>query len=313
MNNILQRYADHYYNGEPVISDEIYDYLEDTYGRGDVGHEGGDVTHYRQMYSLDKVYVGDKLKLQEYDLIHSPKLDGCAISLLYDKGILVQAATRGDGKRGINILEKVLKIGSIPYTIDRKGKHQITGEIVCPYGTDNARNFASGAMNIKDMDKFALRVGSLAFVAYNISDSDNVDYVEDMGELVRYGFTTVLGYDLEDMYRTDGYVYRVSSNLDFAKLGYTSRHPRGAFALKDRADVAIEEAELLRVEWQVGSSGKITPVAYFTEVVIDDAKITKATLHNVGFVEDLNLDIGDTIMVTRAGGVIPKIIGVKKC
>ena len=130
-----------------------------------------------------------------------------------------------------------------------------------------------------------------------------------MGLLQKEGFNTVLNIPEEHKYPTDGVVYRLDSNEEFSKLGHTSKHPRGAYARKLSSDVEIKETKLLEVVWQVGSSGKVTPVANFEEVVIDDAKITRATLHNPGFIEDMDLSIGDTLLVTRSGGVIPKVLG----
>lgn len=312
MSKLLKTYAEAYYKGKPLIDDATYDYLEAQYGRDDIGAQGGDIKHWKPLYSLEKVYVGEDLKLQDYKLVETPKLDGLAISLLYDKGILVQAATRGDGTLGKDVLWKVRLIESIPNQIEVLVKVQITGEIVCPKEIGNARNFAAGAMNLKSEEEFASRVDNLNFVAYGTTHIGNFTYMEDMYGLMDYGFSNVVYTPfLEDLYRTDGKVFRVDNNLAFDELGYTAKHPKGAFALKDKADVAVEEAELLRVEWQIGSSGRITPVAHFTEAIIDDAKITKATLHNVSFVEDWDLDIGDIILVTRQGGVIPGIIGKK--
>lgn len=312
MSNFLKQYADAYYAGNPLIDDNTYDYLEAKYGREDIGSQGGDITHYQPLYSLEKVYVGDDLKLQEYELVETPKLDGLAISLLYDKGILIQAATRGDGKVGKDVLDKVLLISSIPNRINLSAKVQVTGEVVCPKTIENARNFAAGAMNLKDIEEFKTRVNLLNFVAYGVSEPTNAMYVEDMTTLESLGFSTVINTpNLEQLYRTDGRVFRVNTNKIFNALGYTSKHPKGAFALKDKSDVAVEETELLNVTWDLGSSGRLTPVAHFDEVVIDDARINKATLHNVSFIEKWSLDIGDTILVTRAGGVIPQVIGKK--
>ena len=232
MSNILKYYASAYYAGDPLIDDKTYDYLEDKYGRNSVGAKDGEIKHYKPMYSLDKVYVGEKLKLQEHKLVETPKLDGLAISLLYDQGILVRALTRGDGIQGQDVTDKALVLMSIPPQINCTDDIvQITGEIVCPKDTENARNFASGAMNLKDMTNFATRADSLFFVAYSTSDNE-ATYSEDMRYLRSEGFDTVLSEGLEELYRTDGRVFRVDNNVDFEELGYTAKAPRGAFALR---------------------------------------------------------------------------------
>jgi len=309
---MLNMYARAYYNGTGLIDDATYDYLEERYGREEVGAKEGDIKHEFPLYSLDKVYVGEALKLQEYELVETPKLDGLAVALLYDKGILVKAATRGDGKTGRDILDKVMHLDSIPNNIDYPTKIQITGEVVCDKTIENARNFAAGAIGSNtSIKKFKEQEKHLSFVAYGVSHKGWGSYKLSMIAVENLGFTTVLKEGLTDKYRTDGKVFRVNDNKAFEELGYTAKHPRGAFALKDKADVEVVETTLNSVEWQVGGSGRVTPVGHFDEVIIDDAKITKATLNNPGYIENLGLSLGDTILVTRAGGVIPQIVGVK--
>ena len=101
----------------------------------------------------------------------------------------------------------------------------------------------------------------------------------------------------------------MDSNVVFQNLGYTNSHPRGSFALKDRDDEEVVETTLREVLWGLGKGGKVSPRARFDKIEIDGAVIEYATLHNPGFIENMKLDIGDTILVVRSGGVIPKIIG----
>ena len=131
-----------------------------------------------------------------------------------------------------------------------------------------------------------------------------------MMQLEEYGFLTILdGQYCREFFRTDGTVIRLNNNGDYARLGYTAKHPRGAYARKLSSDVEIVETVLLEVIWQVGRTGQVTPVAVFEDIVIDDAVINRATLHNVGILNELDLEIGDLILVTRSGGIIPKVLG----
>jgi len=190
-----------------------------------------------------------------------------------------------------------------------KGTVQITGEVVCDKNIENARNYAAGSLRLKNPNEFKERVKQLNFIAYGLQPYCRDTFTKDMQLLEDNRFFTVFANDLEDQYRTDGEVYRLDNNDLFSSLGYTAKHPRGAYARKQKSDVAIEETVLLEVIWQVGRTGQVTPVAIFEEIVIDDAKITRATLHNVGFIEEMGLELGDTILVTRAGGIIPKVLG----
>ena len=198
---------------------------------------------------------------------------------------------------------------SVPKTIKVPGVVQIAGEVVTKLSSkvENRRNFASGAIRLKNPDEFPK--DDLVFIAYSITPTIGEHYVNDMHMLEDNGFTSVL-WAKPSEYPSDGYVFRINLNHHFNKLGTTAKHYKGAYARKLRSDVEVLETTLREVIWQVGRTGKVTPVAIFDEIVIEDAKITKATLHNAGFIEDMELDIGDTILVTRAGGVIPKVVGV---
>ena len=164
----------------------------------------------------------------------------------------------------------------------------------------------SGALHLKDLEEFLTR--KLVFVAYGVQPALSNSYSSDMLSLSKYGFNVVTIGTWEE-YPQDGKVVRVDDNQLYTNLGFTDKHPRGALAIKRRKDVVIVPTKLLDVTWQVGKGGKVTPVATFEPVVIEDANITRATLHNPGFIEELNLSIGDTILITRSGGIIPKVVG----
>lgn len=312
--NKLEQYlnlaARAYYSGAPIISDAQFDQLADSIGFNQVGakQHGNVEKHLYQMYSLQKFYE-DEGKSQPLegvrDVVTSIKLDGAAISLLYVDGNLVRALTRGDGVEGQIITDKILSNPSLaPHEVPRKGVFQVTGEIAAPKSVENARNYAAGALNLKDVNEFKTR--ALSFFAYNVTPSTNPTYREDMAELSSMGFNTVQENDLEHIYPNDGVVFRVNNNALFTEMGFTSKHPRGAYAKKIRAEHV--ETKLLGVEWQVGKSGKVTPVAILEPVYIGDALVSRATLNNPGFIEMLDLQIGDTVAVIRAGEIIPCIL-----
>lgn len=307
---LLDRAWKEYDRGTPFMSDADFDALEIKYNYYDFGSlsEEKKGKHLYPMTSLKKVYDKEKAPYVIYDEIASPKLDGTAISLLYVEGFLAQALRRGrDGLEGEFVTDKIALL--VPNQIEFIEPTQIDGEVVCDKTINNARNYASGAFGLKDIDEFKTRVPYLKFVAYGLRPTIGKTYETDMALLYTEGLATVLEFNIAENYRTDGKVYRENDNKLFESAGYTSKHPRGAYARKQSSQVAIEHTILRDCIWQVGRTGQVTPVAHFDEIVIDDAKITKATLHNPGFIEEMQLDIEDTILVTRSGGVIPKVLG----
>jgi NAD-dependent DNA ligase len=298
-----------YYNGDPIISDEVFDKLANLCDYAQVGTLAhNEVYHAYQMYSLQKFYEDEgENPLAQYSkekIDYSLKLDGAAISTLYIDGKLTQVLTRGDGIKGKDITDKFLATNIIPHNILDKGVRQITGEIAAPKHIENARNYAAGAINLKDPEEFRTR--AVEFFAYGVQPYFTKSYEEDMTKLRKLGFNTVLGdYELDKVYPCDGLVFRVDSNELFDSLGYTSKHPRGAYAKKERQEG--QDTVLLDVEWQVGKSGKVTPVAILEPIKIGDAIISRATLNNVGFIEELDIQIGDIVHVIRSGEIIPCI------
>lgn len=305
----LDQASQAYYVGTPIISDQVFDRLAASCDYSKVGavSHGKKAKHLYQMFSLQKYYEdeGKADPLAGLDVTTSIKLDGAAISLLYMDGVLTQALTRGDGIEGQVITDKLYEHGGlVPLKIKMHGPLQITGEIVAPKHVENARNYAAGSLNLKDLAEFRTR--AIEFFAYQISPRFQVTWAEDMAVLKHWGFNTVLEPDLAKIYPTDGIVVRLDSNDQFESMGYTSKHPRGAYARKERAQHV--ETKLLGVEWQVGKSGKVTPVAILEPVKIGDALVSRATLNNPGFIEALDLQIGDTVAVARAGEIIPCIL-----
>ena len=316
LKNFLEDCSRQYYNtGESPISDEVFDRLAETIGYNTLGYDpvGKTAKHMYPLYSLDKFYPedGGKNPLSEYeekDKCRTPKIDGAAISLLYIDGELLQALTRGNGIEGQIITDKIVSTSTslgIPTKINMKGIVQITGEIAAPLHIENARNYAAGALNLKDINEFKTR--AIVFIAYGVYPNPTENYETDLKVLERAKFTTVLTKCLESIYPLDGIVVRLCNNTEFSNLGYTAKHPRGAFAIKERAEAV--ETTILDVVWQVGKSGKVTPVAILDPIMIEDANISRATLNNKAFIESLGIEIGDRVLIIRAGSIIPCVVG----
>ena len=298
-----------YYQGTAFLSNEEYDAL---FGEGGPVGSGeiGEFPHMRPMYSLQKYYVGEGEPPLTGNLIETPKFDGSAVSLLYSDGVFIRALTRGDGDKGRPVTEKLVLL--VPPTIECKETIQITGEVVASINTTNSRNFSNGALNLKNIEEFKDRMveGSLVFAAYGLQfdneELDNYNYSDDLFSLRSWGFHTVSSLD-STKYPTDGKVLRLQDNVEYKRLGFTAKHPRGAYAEKTRD--TPEVTKLLDVIWQTGKSGKVTPVAVLSPIVIDDAVITRATLNNMAYIDALGLEIGCMVKVIRAGKIIPCIVG----
>lgn len=311
MQSYLEKAAKAYYEGHPIISDDVFDALAEQYKYSSVGAKAGGgktALHLYRMYSQQKHYEDQGTSpLANYsNKAASLKLDGAAISLLYVEGKLVQALTRGDGVEGQLITDKMYaRKDLVPLTIPELGVYQVTGEIVAPKTQKNSRNYAAGSLNLKDVDEFKTR--AISFFAHGVSPFITDSYRKDMLALAKWGFSPVLlNPELDKIYECDGVVHRLDDNSLFAELGYTDKHPRGAYALKERKEAV--ETVILAVEWQVGRTGKVTPIAVLEPVEIGDAVIRRATLNNPGFIEALAISIGDTVAVVRAGDIIPRIL-----
>lgn len=307
MRDFLVYAASKYYEGNPVITDAEFDRLAKQHDFTDVGARVDTtraIKHAYRMYSLQKCFVGEPVIKLTGPVVETPKLDGAAIALVYVDGNYVRALTRGDGKAGLDITSKVRHL--VPQEIFRNGIVQITGEIVAPKTIPNARNYAAGALNLKDDYEILKR--DLTFVAYGIQPYQTKYWEEDMELLLNWGFRTVAFYQeyLTNTFPTDGIVYRVNNNEEFEKLGYTDKHPRGAFALKKQQEGVI--TVLQDVIWQVGRTGVVSPVAVLEPVLVGDATVSRATLHNMKYIEDLGLELGCEVEIIRSGEIIPRVV-----
>jgi NAD-dependent DNA ligase len=308
LNEFLNLASRSYYAGAPIISDEVFDRLAESAGYNQVGAKQHQniVPHMFPMYSLQKYYEGEgkPIVLPGKDIDTSPKLDGAAVCLLYVQGHLVRAATRGDGNEGSDVTEKFVGSKLVPQQLtDVPDVLQVTGELCAPKHVENARNYASGALNLKDVNEFRTR--SVEFFAYGVEPNLSNTFREDMQCLSKQGFCTVKDANLHEVFPLDGIVHRLNNHSEFYAAGYTSKHPKGAVAIKER-DASVE-TKLLDVIWQTGRTGRVTPVAILEPVMVGDAQVSRATLNNMAFIEALDLRIGDTVGVVRAGQIIPQI------
>jgi DNA ligase (NAD+) len=307
---LLRRAAMAYYNGKPFMSDEEFDRLAELHNFEEVGSADGRFPHTFRMYSLQKIFDNelnekDPFKLYKKPVVVSPKLDGAAVALTYLEGNLHKVLTRGDGKKGLDVTDLVKHLVPNRHSFHTLPKVlQITGEIVAPKTIKNSRNYAAGALNLKDVEEFQTR--DLHFIAYNAEPHLTRSHSEAMSVLKNaLGLSTVLDADWNE-YPQDGLVFRVDNYEDFEKMGYTSRHPKGAYALKRRQKGVI--TTLVDVLWNVGKSGVVAPVAILEPVEIDDAMVSRATLHNMAHIEGLGLEIGCQVEVIRSGEIIPRIV-----
>ncbi len=277
-----------------------------------------------------------------------PKLDGVAVSLLYRDGVLVQGATRGDGFSGENITANVRTIASIPLKLQGQGFPpvlEVRGEIYLPRaGFDaintealakdekpfvNPRNAAAGSL--RQLDSRITATRPLEMCAYSLGQTEGGTlpdtHLATMLKLKEWGFLTnslmesVVGIEacvdyyerLAELrpnlaYDIDGIVYKVDSFRLQEILGFVARAPRWAIARKFPAEEA--STRLLDVEFQVGRTGAITPVARLEPVFVGGVTVSNATLHNEDEIKRLGLRIGDQVVVRRAGDVIPQIARV---
>lgn len=290
--------------------------------------------------------IADALHKSPVDYACELKFDGLAISLRYEDGRFVQAATRGDGATGEDVTENVRTIRSIPLKL--KGKRipkvlDVRGEVLM-FKRDfermnerqraaelkefaNPRNAAAGSLRQLDPKITAQR--PLSFFAYGIgvldgepvpaTHSDMLDWYREMGLPVNseravvqgaeglLGFFHMVGEKRDALpYDIDGVVYKVNARSEQDTLGFVSRAPRFALAHKFPAQEAL--TKLLAIDVQVGRTGAITPVARLEPVFVGGATVTNATLHNEDEVRRKDIRIGDTVIVRRAGDVIPEVV-----
>ena len=315
------------------------------------------VRHKVPMLSLDNAFSGDdleafeernanKLGLSALIFCCEPKLDGVAMSLLYEDGVLVRAATRGDGTTGEDITHNARTMETVPLRLqggDYPAMLEVRGEVVIPRAAfhrmnekqasigepvfQNPRNAAAGSL--RQLDPRITATRPLVFMAYSVGHVEGGSlpgsHSETLSYLSRIGFKTsnltkvVDGWQAAEAFverilqqrdeievDIDGVVIKVNDFEQQSALGFVSRAPRWAIARKFPAQEEV--TTLLGVDFQVGRTGAITPVARLQPVFVGGVTVSNATLHNADEIARLDVRIGDQVIVRRAGDVIPQIV-----
>ena len=295
------------------------------------------VEHNHQMLSLDKTKnLFEVLEfLNDQDYIAMAKMDGLTCSLRYIDGVLVSAETRGDGIVGEDVTHNALVIHSIPKNIKYDGELVVDGEIISTYDNfnqfsgwfKNPRNFAAGSIRLLDPNECRNR--HLTFVAWDLIKGydellffhDKLKTLENLGFLVApYGFS----FDIQEVvdnikdqarvasYPIDGIVFKFDS-IEYGKSkGQTSHHFKNALAYKFYDEIFTSKLE--NIEWTMGRTGTLTPVAIFDPVEMDGSTVSRASLHNLSVMEDI-LGIpfkGQEVQVFKANMIIPQISKAQK-
>lgn len=270
------------------------------------------------------------------------KIDGLSVSLVYVDGVLQVGATRGDGSIGENITENVKRIKDIPHKLDEPLTITVRGEAYLPRESfdkineerresgqsefANPRNAAAGTL--RQLNTAVVAKRNLATFLYQEVASTSMTTQNDvLEELSRYGFSVnpkrITTSSMEDIwafiqevaterdslpYDIDGIVIKVNSLAMQEELGFTVKAPRWAIAYKFPAEE--KEAEILSVDWTVGRTGVVTPTANLTPVQLAGTTVSRATLHNVDYIAEKDIRIGDTVIVYKAGDIIPAVLHV---
>jgi DNA ligase (NAD+) len=271
-----------------------------------------------------------------------PKLDGASVEVIFDGGRLVEASTRGDGTIGEDITQNVRTIRSVPLSIDYAERVTLRGEIII-YRRDhdalnvereaqglepfaNPRNAAAGAVRMLDPREVARR--PLRAVFYQIVEGprmhatqhESLEWLEAQGlpthrrqKVVGWEdvASTIEAFDLARAsypFETDGAVIKVDAYRQQDMLGMTSKFPKWAIAFKFKAEQA--RTKLLAIDVQVGRTGTLTPVAWLEPAVLAGTTVSRATLHNAGMIETLDVRVGDFVFIQKAGEVIPQVVRV---
>lgn len=370
---INQANIDYHTKDQPTITDYQYDqYLKELreleeaypeYKEADSPTEkiGGlvldgfeKVTHQVPMMSLSNVFNEDELRgfdekitktTLKYTYTTELKIDGLAVSLLYEKGLFMRAATRGNGVVGEDVTQNVKTIKSLPLRLSEPIDIEVRGEIYMPHKSfkqvneermnegealfANPRNAAAGT--IRQLDSSVVAKRNLDLFAYTIvnasryvsTQKEALEYLTHLGFKVNPHYKHV--YNIEDLiqqisvydalrktlpYDTDGVVIKVNEFDRYDTIGYTAKFPKWATAYKFQAEQV--ETILKDITFQIGRTGVVTPVAELEPVFVSGTTVARATLHNEDYILTKDIRIGDTVVVHKAGEIIPKVLHVVK-
>ncbi len=302
-------------------------------------------------FSFEELFEFDKrIKESGTKAVYSvePKIDGLSVSLEYENGLLVRGSTRGDGETGEDVTANIETIKSVPYKLSESiNRIEVRGEVYMPRESfnklverqenmgqkpaKNPRNAAAGSLRQKDARVTAER--ELDIFVFNLQDvsddvdikshTESLDYIKNLGIKVLpfYKRCASIEEAIEEINRIgsirgelpfdiDGAVIKVDDFSLRRKIGSTSKYPKWAIAYKYPPEE--KETKLLDVEINVGRTGVLTPTAVFAPIQLAGTTVSRAVLHNEDFISQKDIRIGDTIIVRKAGDIIPEVLGVSK-
>ncbi|WP_347104068.1 NAD-dependent DNA ligase LigA [Streptococcus anginosus] len=368
---LLNQYAHEYYTTDnPSVSDSEYDklyhelldlekqYPEFVQPDSPTHRVGGKVLegfekyqHQYPLYSLQDAFSREELDafdarirkdFPDVSYLCELKIDGLSISLMYEKGILVAGATRGDGSVGENITENLKRVKDIPLKLPSEVDMTVRGECYMPRSSfdavnqlrqengepefANPRNAAAGTL--RQLDTAIVAKRNLATFLYQEASPTSATSQEAvLNQLSKNGFSVnerhILAHSMDEVwqfigqitqerdqlpYDIDGVVIKVNDLSVQEELGFTVKAPKWAIAYKFPAEE--KEAQLLSVDWTVGRTGVITPTANLTPVQLAGTTVSRATLHNVDYIAEKDIRKGDTVIVYKAGDIIPAVLQV---
>ena len=368
---LLNQYAHEYYTTDnPSVSDSEYDklyhelldlekqYPEFVQPDSPTHRVGGKVLegfekyqHQYPLYSLQDAF--SRVELDVFDArirkdfpdvsyLCELKIDGLSISLMYENGILVAGATRGDGSVGENITENLKRVKDIPLKLPSEVDMTVRGECYMPRSSfdavnqlrqengepefANPRNAAAGTL--RQLDTAIVAKRNLATFLYQEASPTSATSQEAvLNQLSKNGFSVnerhILAHSMDEVwqfigqiaqerdqlpYDIDGVVIKVNDLAVQEELGFTVKAPKWAIAYKFPAEE--KEAQLLSVDWTVGRTGVVTPTANLTPVQLAGTTVSRATLHNVDYIAEKDIRKGDTVIVYKAGDIIPAVLQV---
>ncbi|VEE12399.1 NAD-dependent DNA ligase [Streptococcus anginosus] len=368
---LLNQYAHEYYTTDnPSVSDSEYDklyhelldlekqYPEFVQPDSPTHRVGGKVLegfekyqHQYPLYSLQDAFSREELDafdtrirkdFPDVSYLCELKIDGLSISLMYEKGILVAGATRGDGSVGENITENLKRVKDIPLKLPSEVDMTVRGECYMPRSSfdavnqlrqengepefANPRNAAAGTL--RQLDTAIVAKRNLATFLYQEASPTSATSQEAvLNQLSKNGFSVnerhILAHSMDEVwqfigqiaqerdqlpYDIDGVVIKVNDLVVQEELGFTVKAPKWAIAYKFPAEE--KEAQLLSVDWTVGRTGVVTPTANLTPVQLAGTTVSRATLHNVDYIAEKDIRKGDTVIVYKAGDIIPAVLQV---
>ena len=368
---LLNQYAHEYYTTDnPSVSDSEYDklyhelldlekqYPEFIQPDSPTHRVGGKVLegfekyqHQYPLYRLQDAFSREELDVfdarirkdfPDVSYLCELKIDGLSISLMYEKGILVAGATRGDGSVGENITENLKRVKDIPLKLPSEVDMTVRGECYMPRSSfdavnqlrqengepefANPRNAAAGTL--RQLDTAIVAKRNLATFLYQEASPTSATSQEAvLNQLSKNGFSVnerhILAHSMDEAwqfieeinqereqlpYDIDGVVIKVNDLVVQEELGFTVKAPKWAIAYKFPAEE--KEAQLLSVDWTVGRTGVVTPTANLTPVQLAGTTVSRATLHNVDYIAEKDIRKGDTVIVYKAGDIIPAVLQV---